>query len=438
MILIITAGFSGSSEQYWLNLYALALSCLAIALIGTGTQQDIFHPSTVIAVVFFLVFGLGSIRHFDSGFLYASNIVSFAILGVWSFAFANWITSYGARSILSAPKARSVNLSMLLRLYLWGLLFAATIATVFICTKVGVPALSSDGLVSRLAARQEVSSYVVYLARMAQFAAYFFFILALVSRDSSSRIFALIVIAFVLVINLIMGWRGPALFILLTLVFVFHYATAKRHSPLLIAAMSFTLLAVLGWGYLRLIAYSAVSGTGAIPYLQSISSNNIAMFLNWTSLQFSNYAAGFQQVVALKESDPHVFGPMVFGHTLATFLPGQQLSFDQTLKLLSYSNFEGDGLNATLFGEAFADFGTFGIAIYCAGIGALSGLTYKRVCDRPTHFRLIEHGFVMSVLILGTLTGIFGQAIYWFLLLHSWARGCRNCWVPELQPPHFH
>lgn len=108
---------------------------------------------------------------------------------------------------------------------------------------------------------------------------------------------------------------------------------------------------------------------------------------------------------------------MVFQQTLETFLPGQQLSFDQTLKSLSYSTFEGDGLNATLLGEAYADFGTVGIIVYCAGFGALSGITYKRVCNRPTHFRLIEHGFVMSVLILGTLTGIFGQAIYWVLAL---------------------
>lgn len=411
----IAASIHWAEGEYWHGFWALALSCIAITILGAGIRDDVLHPNSVIAVLFFFVFGLGTIRHFENGSTYSAQIVFSAILGLWSFAIANWATGYGARTSVATPTAAESYITNSLRIYLWALLFAAAISTVYIYLKVGIPALATDGLVSRLLARQEVTSYVVYLARMAQFAAYFFFIAALISPTRNSLFFVFAVIVFVVAINLTMGWRGPAFFILITLVFIFHYANAKRHTSLVITAISITLLTVTAWGYVRLFAHSAGDETGTVSYLQSMSSDSLSMFLNWVSLQFSNYAAGFQQVIALKETDPSIFGPTVFQHTLATFLPGQQMSFDQTLKLLSYSDFDGDGLNATLLGEAYADFGTYGVAAYCAGLGAVSGLTYKRVCERATHFRLIVHAFVMSVLILGTLTGIFGQAIYWVL-----------------------
>lgn len=414
-VLVLAASNTSPDESYRLHLFSLAFSSIAIIVAGAGIKLDLFHPASVIALLFFVVFGLGSIRHFESGSPNAGQIVFFANIGVWSFAISNWLLSSGVHFRTTPPKMNDVAILTLLRIYLWCLVGAAAMATAFIYVKVGIPALSENGLVSRLAARQEVTSYIVYLARISQFAVYFFFVLALATRERSMYILAFILFAFVLAINLTMGWRGPAFFILITLVFIFNYATARKHTLLVAALISTTVLGALIWGYLRLVVYSTSTEIGALTFIQATSSDSLSMFLHWGSLQFSNYVAGFQQVIALTEANPDIFDATVFQYTLSTLLPGQQMSFDQALKLLSYNTFEGDGLNATLLGEAYADFGSLGIALYCAGFGALSGLTYKRVCDRQSHFRLIEHGFVMSVLILGTLTGIFGQAIYWVL-----------------------
>lgn len=96
-------------------------------------------------------------------------------------------------------------------------------------------------------------------------------------------------------------------------------------------------------------------------------------------------------------------------------LPGHQELLDEKLKRWAGMDFEGGGLNLTVLGEAYADFGYFGLGFYPVIYGILLGVLVRRLETCPTPARVVLAAFVASSLCLGSLTRLLSLSVFWVL-----------------------
>lgn len=414
-------------------LYGLIFLLFAIAtfplfyLLTKGTKVDIFSPVIIFPIFYLTIYGLGSIALIIRGAkIDIERIILYAIIGLitWFIGCYAGKISFLKRGFQSL-KRLSWNRN---RLYftLFVLMSIGLFALGFIYYKAGVPILSQD-ILDRENFRRSVSSYSLYSLRFLMIS--FFFLLTAFSFNKvvlkKNRIFLFIFFIFILIILLSMGWRNGVFTLIMTSLAIYHY-TVKR-IPLSKFVIILILLTVffIGFAYYRLTTYPESATLAYIEHI--VGASFYKKFLFYLSLQFAVYSSNFFLVT---EMVPDVI-PFLYGKvsllTLSTALPGKQLTLGEILKESAGLTYRGGGVNPTLLGEIYVDFGPIGIPIMMFLLGAISSKFYRNMKRNPSEINILWYSFVISSLLLGVIIGVFSNAIFIFmttaiLLIHIFAK----------------
>lgn len=397
--------------------FGLMLS-ISMVLEAVGNKSfDIFSPLFILTIAFALVFWVGAIRYIDSQLDNISLYIYYACLS-YGFFCLGFVSS--KPSLKNKP---DINISSLNRKILVIItLFVSFLATIYMIKKVGIPAFYGDKLNARLEAREIVTSYVIYLIRVSQFSVYFALSYALISlHNSSSKIYfnknlmsSAFILILSLVINFLPGWRGPVFLVLFSCLLLWHYLYRRISFLGFLISMTSGFLVAFGWGFWRIA--SSAKGVGSLAYLDS--DGNIGLvFVEWVSYQFSAYFLGFITVIDNFSKGNYLGFGGVYLLTLKTILPGKQDTFGEVLKDTADLAFDGGGLNPTLLGESYADFGIVSLIAYMLIFGWLLGKLYKSMIVNSRVSELILYAYLLPVCTLSVFTGLLSQASYSFHLV---------------------
>lgn len=372
---------------------------------------DPFAPEIIFGICFFAIYVLGSV---EDVFVLQADVGKYLALS--SIGYASFL--FGL--LLASPIRSHVELSFRGWGARWAVLLPLLLglaATIFMVAKVGAPAFSEEKLIEKLDAREQVSSWTMYLIRVAQFAVYLLFANVLVSKRDGCRVSAAqwAIVFFlsvsVLFINFLPGWRGPVLLMMVNFATIYNIMYRSFSFRAVAIAVIPLLFVTFGWGFVRV--YTSDDARQAVDYLAGAGAPMWQAFLIWATHQFSVYFFGFKVSVSAYSNDFLGLGS-VFSTTLATALPGKQEAFGEQLKSFADLSFSGAGLNPTILGEPFGEMGIAGIVIYLVFFGWALGRLYRSAKVHRTAVYAIAYAYLLSVLCLGVMTGVLGQASYFF------------------------
>lgn len=409
------------SQVFWL----IALVCCWSS--GLLRGENIGYPIRIISVIWFVIYCLGSSKWFllgNDNAVFVSFYSAFALLSLcsgyiignvvyWRHRQANTsrhLTNFQVRIGSAVTRAQIV-------------LAASFVATLVFIAVGGFPAFRADALTYRLEVRDRVSSYVLFMLRSGQVYLYLYLSVLFFQRKfiGRQRLKAVSLISFVLFVNYIPGWRNPLMFISMTVLFI--YALSKnsiRALPVLASAFVSVLL-ILVAGFFRLFNLADGQEVASVEYFNRLGSTKLEIFFLWASSQFSNYSFGFLTAIDIFPSKVNYLFGGVLPTTLYTILPGKQELLDEKLKRWSGLDFDGAGLNLTLLGESYADFGWYGVLIYPLLYGLILGVLIGRVNYMRSPARVAQAAFVSSAICLGSVTGLLSLSQFWIIgLLMFW------------------
>lgn len=390
------------------------------------------YPLQAISIIWFLTYGIGAkewLLRGNPNAIFISYSGGFALLAL-AFGYLLGKFSFGTGREIFPEQIRDSSMKRRMMLF-----FAlSAIATAYFILVGGMPAFRSDALVYRFEVRQRVSSYVIFMLRSGQLPVYFLWAMFLLTRKKHTlqrKIWMLAVVGMTLFINFIPGWRNPLMFIAMNLVFIYVLSVKNIQSFRVFLITIGSVLGVLVMGFSRLYRLSLTQEVSAISYFSQYTTDPFQMFFLWAGAQFSNYSFGFLTALDVFPKLVNHLNGNVMVTTLATMLPGKQELLDEKLKRWSGLDFDGGGLNLTLLGESYADFGIFGLGLYPILYGILLGLLIRNVESSPTPARVTLAAFATSSVCLGSLTGLLALSNFWILggFVYYIARGerIRNC-----------
>lgn len=419
--LFLFVGDDGSIVWGQLLLLVSGIYFVVSAVVNKYGSPGVFSPYVIISAVYFVIYGLGSVNYLfkDIGLLVKPL---WLVLASYVFISLGVAVSMLGFNVNAAVKRRlyychikgysrkSVNVVVLV------ILFLALIAAVVMYLKVGLPFMYDDKVTGRLDARKEVTSWVVYLMynSMLAFFIYIGFKVAEFGGVKKKEV-PFIVMFWLLVafLNIMPGWRGQLIFFTIGTVAVLHF-TYKFYEFKQIAVVGLVaIMLATGWGLLRV--FSGGEERTYVTYLAQFVDSDYQLFLLLATLSISVYMLGLVEVARVV---PDYYGfeyGGVYLKTIATALPGEGKTIGKYIKEAANLNFEGPGINVTLVGESYIDFGIAGVVLYSLIYGICLGWLYKRAF-MSTKWAIL-YSYVIVVFIVGVMTGVLAQAIYTFQLI---------------------
>lgn len=404
--------------HFTLALFYFLLVVIACWRLPMLRGQNIGYPLRAISLIWFITYGLGPE-------IYVVNLTSEALLVVYAGAMGLQSVAMGyiVGTVLTSTQQRQlprrliVNSDSMYRriAVIFGL---SIIATFYFLVVGGIPILHADALTYRFEVRDRVSSYVLFVMRAGQLPLYFFWAAFLLGHVRKTRfnkwsIVALMAITFI--VNAIPGWRNPLMLIAMALLFVYIYSRKRVNSVAIGFYASLSVVVVVAVGYFRLVSFAETQRSNTMAWFRSHGSGTFDVVVQFVSSQFSSYSSGF--IAALQtfpQKVPYMHGG-VFLTTIATMLPGKQELLDDKLKRWSGKHFEGGGLNLSLLGESYADFGWVGVALYPFLYGLLLGYLIVKVEQARTPARVVTAAFMTTSICIGSLTGLLSLSQFWVL-----------------------
>lgn len=412
-------GLDSLKSCYSLQVFIIAVSTTSILWNAYKSKEfDVFAPQNIVAVVYVVIFAIGSVSHIiinSAVVVLPLTMVSVSLVGFMigcrlplgkrlqkiSGDFRVATNRYNGRSV---------------RFIVVGVMGVATLATVFMVLKVGFPFLYENKIVGRLDARRAVTSWTTYGMGMSNIA--FFIYLGykasygngLTKRDVPKLMVFWLVVAFM---NAIPGWRNPVIFFALGTIAVLNY-TSQRVSVKKATLVGFGItFLTIGWGLIRVFSGGAASA--GVEYLANIASTSLRLYLMIGTLSLSVYSYGLIQVAKIVPEEMGFTYGGIYLSTWITALPGETKTIGKLVKEASGLEFDGPGINVTLVGEAFIDFGFVGVFSYSLIYGILLATLYRRV--RYSFKSAILYAYVIMTFSIGIMTGVLGQAVYTFNLI---------------------
>lgn len=378
------------------------------------SKGDIFSPLVLFGSVYFVAYWVGSLKFIIIDNEDVSIYLFYSALG-YAFFYLGYLVSKPRRGIvkdivIGKRHAQIVVITLMV---------VSILAAVVMVSQVGVPALYDDKFHAKLEARELVSSYVIYLIRVCQFAAYVSVVYALTKLRSKGRGFfgsksfylSASVLVVALILNFLPGWRGPVFIIAFNCLLIYHYFYRKMNFSRFALSLITGFLLIFGWGFWRIL--SSPEGVDSLSYL-NLDAGTSTLFWGWVSYQFSAYFLGFKVVVDNFQSADMVGVLGVFFMTASTVLPGKQDTFGEVLKNYMGFSYQGAGLNPTILGEAYAELGVISMLAYMMLYGFLVGYIYKTMRLRGCVKYIFLYVYMMSVFTIGVLTGVMAHASYFF------------------------
>lgn len=335
--------------------------------------------------------------------------------GMWFLQALGMILGLYFSSMLTSRDVRLVRLVVdekLLRTLSVALMGVSVLSALMFFAKQGVPILMNDIEQGRVDAAAGGTGYFRLLAYMSVPAAVMMFAISAKERW--------IFISLALFIVVALANRSPILYLAVPLVFGYVIAINRRVKSMRIIAMSAAFASVIvGIG-----TYRIVSQAEFVKYSEYRSDLVEGNIVGVAVTSFNHYArvvadnAVLSKYLVDNDRLDYKFGSSYFT-LFATALPGEQLSLDREIKLVSGKRFIGGGTPPTLMGEGYINFGFLGVLV-SAGVAAFilqfwHGIVFKSFgCSSKVAFCVAAtvYGFFCCWVIMSQVAGFAGASSF--------------------------
>jgi len=393
-------------------------------------RRDAFSPMVFFPVFFFLVYGIGSILLILNNDENAKKIITLTFSGIIMYFLGNYAMSYvyARTALLKSTIIKWDKFRLFFCIYY--IVLISTLSTIFLYYQAGIPILNPF---ARGEAFAQVTNYVVYLIRLLPLAFFLLLIHYFLSGypGGFSRFSVVLLFVYSFFVLLSTGSRIDTFILIMVSIIIYHYTV--RRLPLVKFGIASAILVILFllYGYLRLILSAGTESE--VAFLESLAGTNpFRKFLMYIAVYFSTYSLNFSRIIDLvPDVMPHSHGRL-FLRTLSTLLPGQQPLTGYILS--GYLGLRA-GINPTMPGELYIDYGSPGVPIMMFIYGLIMRFFYCRIIRSPgCPTSVLIYSFCCYVIILSTLVGLFSHILAWyyafFIILMIKFFGVR-CYLPE-------
>ena len=377
---------------------------------------DIFSPWMGFPAFLFLIYGIGSLRWVISETENVEILVTLAATGLLSYLTG---TLFTINKIAKPDSSRSWNQTNL-KIVVFGLFFAGLIGFMLFYYKAGIPIFSDDLLGGRRQIFKKGGNWLLYISRLIApsfliYLTYHFNFSSSQSRRFISTIFFIITAGFMLST----ASRSDTFFILFTAFIIIYYSRFDKIKLYHLSAIPLIFISIFIYGYYRVVVSNPeiIDILSDMNYVNISASDSISSFLTYIILQLSVYSSNCLLIFDIFPAEIPFQHGKNFVLTLSTILPGNQDTIGMIIKEKAGLEFVGGGVNPTMLGELYLDFGY----IYIPVMMFLYGLIYRSFYDKLFTDRsctsILLYSFLTFCFILSTTGGLFSQLSRWYYLV---------------------
>lgn len=420
----------GRAPEHDLMIVALLITAtLGVVHLRNDTKaSDLFRPSSAFPAAYTIWFSLGCMdfipRSPDTDLWdpMPGYVLELAALGLGAYLLGVLTVGGSVRSLQPADiqrvfrrwnrsRVRTIGVTLL------GITFGSYAALV---ARVGIPVLSADPSVARLATAEHVISLsVFYSGALAFVPMSLAWIWSQQEPATADRVTVYSLNALLFLSLFSLANRGVVLQPALLGLLVAHYVRKRLRLRIILITGVCALVFLSSLGLWRDVSHY---GPSHVAKITSWGFPLWSLPIVYIFTYVRSSVATFRDVI---ETIPR-FVPFQHGWILAspilTALPGRQETSDLFFKRILHSEFVGFGQPATLLGSLYADLGPCAIVVGMLSFGFLSQWVYRRLNWQPSAFRtllniwLVQTG-LMSLFssLLPYPTTIFVPFLIWFL-----------------------
>jgi oligosaccharide repeat unit polymerase len=381
-----------------------------------GRTVEFFSPTVIAPLFYFSVFGLGSVKLVLENDVRALKLLMFALAGILFYYFGVMSVSPFSRGL---PRKDLPVERRYWNPHVLGLLFFISVAMSVLMTayhfwKTGIPLLTPDIEAKRVLIHQTVSGYVVFSMRLITPALLFFLSAKLLQEKYSKQS---VIFFFGLGLTILAGLANRHDMFTLTMccLVIFNFSRQRISLTRLLPLLLIGLVLLMSMGYYRLSSLSFTTPEKAY-LIQATGGDPLLMFPAYGALQFTNYPSN---LAIYMETFPHKI-PYEYGYSLiralSTMLPGHQELLDEYVKSALHLEFLGGGINPTILGELYANFGYMGVLGMSVYGGVVSYL-YNRMLRNRSGINVILYSFAITSLLLAIIGGFFSFSLPIFYII---------------------
>lgn len=405
-----------------LSIGVLGVVCiipLLYGLVKQGTRKfEFFSPTAIFPLLYFAVFGLGSLGLLARDNPHVIVILWYAIGGMIFYYIGVVFTGLALNFSKERKTTRRV-VSVdwdpyLVKVLISFLLVIGLFATVYHAWKTGLPIFIPNLEEVRIKVQQEVSNYVIFLMRLITPAYFFLLTYGLLYRKVKRVTLVFLFLAGISVLVSLAN-RHDIFTFLIGSVIIYNFAGKKVSLSKLLATLFTGLVFLMSVSFYRLAILSHTTPEKA--FLMKVAGTNTArMFVAYMILQFTVYPTNFATYL---ETFPRVL-PFEWGYSfvraVSTILPGHQELLDEYVKSSLKLDFLGGGINPTLLGELYANFGYAGIVVM--GVyGVVITFLFRKMLESRDGIFVVSYAYGISCLLLATIGGFFSYFLFFYYIV---------------------
>ena len=398
-------------------LIALALACLAPLIYQAviyGRALDFFAPSIVIPLLYFSVFGLGSLNLVLNHDQRTLKVIFFSFSGIMFYYLGITVLNLAFFALKSRRPYRKVNWDPFLIKFLIGsLVVVSVLATGYLFYKGGVLLLQKNIEAKRVAEEHRVSNITLFLMRLIT-PAFLFYLADSLSRGKINKkvFFSFLLFSMFILLNTVN--RHDLSTFLISSFLIYHFARGKIRFTKIIPLLLIGLVFLMSMGYYRLASMTGMTTEKAFLFKEA-GGNPFLMFLIYIVFQFTVYPGN---LAIYFDTFPRIL-PFEHGYSfvraMRTALPGHHQLFDEYVKSVLHLQFLGGGINPTILGELYANFGYSGIMGMAVYGGIIAFLYYEMISQR-TAISVTIYSYGVSALLLGIIGGFFSFSLPFYFI----------------------
>ncbi len=419
---------SHDEQIYFVRVFILILGIICILPLAYNVikyrinQIEFFSPTIVFPLLYFAVFGLGALGLVARGDERMLKVIVCSVAGILFYYIGVMFTRIIIFSSYRQRGTSRVSVEWnpyLLKLVITGLVTISIAAMIYHFLKAGFPILQPDLEEKRVMIQRAVSNYIIFLMRLITPAFFFYFTYDLLYKKIKS-ISPIIFFCAGLLILTSLANRHDIFTFLMGALLIYNFAGKRIKITKLFPILLIGLTCVMLIGYYRLASLSYITPEKEF-LLQAAGNNQLAMFFTYYVSQFTNYPLNFAIYL---DTFPKIL-PFEWGYSFirainTAIIPGHQELFDEYVKSELGLNFLGGGINPTLLGELYANFGypgLIGMSVY----GAIIAYLYYRAIRYRNGISVVSYSFGLSCLLLGLIGGFFSFSLplYYIIVITS-------------------
>jgi oligosaccharide repeat unit polymerase len=380
-------------------------------------KVEIFSPTIAFPVLYFAVFGLGSLQLLGYADRRVLWVTSYAAGGIIFYYTGVLVTKFKmTRSRESSRHSKSLVGwdPFLMKLLIGSFVIISVTATLYHAVRTGLPLFIPNIEEMRIAIQREITAYILFLIRLITPAVFFLLAYGFLYHGVKSAVL-FFTFAGGLFIILALANRHDVFTYSLGSLLIYHFGRKNLNLKLLMPVILIGLLGLMAIGFYRLVSVSFMTPEKAF-IIQIAGHNTLLMFLAYSLVQFTIYPLNFATYL---DTFPAIL-PFEYGYSfiraVSTVLPGHQDLLDEYVKAKLNLQFLGGGINPTILGELYANFGLAGI-LGMSLYGALITYLFYNMQRSRCGINVFAYSFALACLLLSLIGGFFSYFLYFYYIV---------------------